>query len=126
MTPPNRSRSTSWPASPTWSGWAISPEPGTSTPKDLTGYTGTFDLSTIGPNPVLTLDGKTLTVKDAVNGVVSLSLQTTDTDSLVSRRGFAEDGYPIVPTYKAELNLTDGSEPISVEIPKVYISDMGA
>lgn len=100
-------------------------EPGSSTPMDLTGATGTFTLSTIGPNVSLVLSDVPLVVQDADNGVISVSLTADQTEDLVSRRGFAEDGYPIVPTYKAQLDI-QAEDPISVSIPQVYINDSGA
>ena len=99
-------------------------EPGASIPMDLTGSTGTFDMSTIGPNSCLVLEAIPLGIVDAENGIVSLSLTPEQTADLTSRRGFAEDGYPIVPTYKGSLHIV-GTEEIYVEIPKIYISDSG-
>lgn len=100
-------------------------EPGSSTPMDLTGYIGTFTLSTIGPEPILLIDSVGLTISDAINGVASVTLSAAQTANLTGRRGFAEDGFPMIATYRATLDLS-GSEIISVEIPQVYITDDGA
>ena len=99
-------------------------EPGASVPRDLTGYTGYFNMSSIGINSCLVLSDVLLELVDPLNGVVSLTLNELQTKDLIGRSGFAEDGYPNVPTYKASLYLVGGDE-IYVEIPKVYISDGG-
>ena len=100
-------------------------EPGSSTPMDLTGATGTFSLSTIGLDPNPTLTAVPLVVTDPDNGIVSVSLTAEQTSELVTRIGFAEDGYDIIPTYKAQLDI-QAENPISVTIPKVYVNDSGA
>ncbi len=99
-------------------------EPNESTPMDLSGSIGKFSLSTIGPSSCLVLNDIAMNIEDAVNGLISVSLSSSQTSGLVSRVGFAEDGYPMVPTYKASIYITGGEE-VYVEIPKVYISDGG-
>lgn len=98
-------------------------EPGASVPMDVTGATGTFVLSTIGHNPKEVIS-KDMSVVDGINGIMSVSLDATETDGLMSRVAFPEDGYPPIPTYKAELNI-HATEPISVFIPKVYVINQG-
>ena len=100
-------------------------EPGSSTPMDLTDAVGTFILSTVGPNVELTLGPIAITIEDPDNGLISLSLTGAQTQDLISRRGFAEDGYPLIFTYKGQLDI-QAENPISVCIPKVYINDSGA
>lgn len=100
-------------------------EPGSSTPMDLTGAAGTFSLSSIGPNAYPEIIDAPMAVSDAINGIISVTLDATETKDLVSDTGFAEDGYMPVATYKARLDVTGVTEPISVDIRQVYISDMG-
>ena len=99
-------------------------EPGASIPKDVTGATGTFILSTIGHNPTETLR-QSMAVVDGENGIMSVTLTSSQTTDLDSRVGFPEDGYLPVPTYKAELDI-QADEPISVYIPKVFVVDGGS
>ncbi len=100
-------------------------EPGSGTPMDVTDATGTFTLSSIGHNPCVAIAPVDMAVIDGVNGIMSVSLTSAQTADLISRRGFAEDGYPTIPTYRASLDII-ASEPISVDIPKVYITDDGS
>ena len=98
-------------------------EPGASVPMDVTGMTGTFTMSKIGVNPCAVLT-TSVTVKDAINGIVSITLSAVETDSLLGRKGFAEDGYALMPTYSGSLDLVK-DYPINVVIPKIYILDDG-
>ncbi len=100
-------------------------EPGSSVPMDLTGATGTFTLITIGTDACIAIPATPMTVTDPTNGKMAVSLTSEQTDDLVSRRAFAEDGYPSIATYRAGLDIT-ASEPIYVDIPKVYVLDDGA
>lgn len=110
-------------------------EPGASIPMDLTGAAGTFKISTIGPNPCLILSDVPIVVVDPLNGLISITLTSEQTTLLDGRAGFAEDGYPIVPTYKGALDIiaqtqevVDGpviDVPVYVEIPQIYISNFG-
>ncbi len=99
-------------------------QPGASLPLDLTNSTGTFTLATIGATPCLVLDAIAMTVEDAINGEISITLTEDQTADLISKVGFAEDGYPTMATYKASIYIT-GEEEIFVDIPKVFISDSG-
>ena len=98
-------------------------EPGASIPKDVTGASGTFVLSTLGHSPKKVLE-QSMSVVDGPNGIMSVSLDTIQTTGLLARVGFMEDGYPPIPTYKAELNI-NANEPISVFVPKVYVVKQG-
>lgn len=101
-------------------------EPGSGTPMDMTGGSGVFNLSEIGVNPCLVLADVPMVVEDGINGVISVTLTAEQTAPLIGRRGFAEDGYPIIPTYRATLDMINAEAlPINVEIPQVYISDGG-
>ncbi len=99
-------------------------EPGSSIPMDITGATGLFTLSTIGIGCVSTIVDAPMIVEDAINGEISVTLSAADTALLEGRIGFAEDGYPLIATYKARIDITGTANPISVDIPKVYVSEM--
>jgi len=99
-------------------------EPGATTPMDVTGMTGTFTLSEIGVNPCTVLTAQ-IAVKDGINGIVSINLSATETNLLTGRKGFAEDGYALIPTYSGSLSLMKG-HPIDIVIPKIYVLDDGA
>ena len=99
-------------------------EPGASIPKDITGATGVFVLSTIGNNPTETLR-QSMSVIDGINGIIAVSLSSAQTSGLMSRVAFPEDGYLPVATYKAELQI-QSNEPIAVYIPKVFVVDGGS
>ena len=98
-------------------------EPGSGTPMDVTDATGVFVLSTIGHNPNKVID-QSMAVVDGENGLMSVSLTSEQTTGLNGRVGFPEDGYLPVATYKAELNIL-ANEPITVSIPKVYVTNQG-
>jgi len=98
-------------------------EPGSGTPMDITGATGLFNLSSIGHSCSEALTDVPMVIEDAVNGEISVTLTIAQTTDLIPRIGFAEDGYPLIATYKARLDIS-ASDPISVDIPQVYISDM--
>ncbi len=98
-------------------------EPGTTIPMDVTGMTGTFTLYTTGVDPCVELV-TSIFVVDGPNGKIGLNLSASSTDNLESRIGFAEDGYPLIPTYSASLDLMLNN-PINVLIPKVYVLDDG-
>jgi len=106
-------------------------EPNSNTPMDLAGAHAYFTLSTIGVNPCIVLDSIPMTVKDeggaigAKNGIVELTLTSDQTKDLKGRKGFPEDGYPLVPTYSASIAVRDAAYPIDVQIPKVYVLDEG-
>ncbi len=100
-------------------------EPGSGTPMDITGATGLFNLSTIGFGCEAEIVDAPMVVEDAINGEISVTLTSTQTASLLSRIGFAEDGYPPIATYKGRIDITGTTNPISVDIPKVFISNMG-
>jgi len=99
-------------------------EPGSNTPMNLTGATGTFTLSTIGVNPCIVINALPLTFPNPTNGVAAVSLTAIQTATLTSMIGFSEDGYPLMPTYRGSLNI-NSTHPIYVELPKVYINDSG-
>ena len=98
-------------------------EPLASVPMDVTGATGTFNLVRIGVNPCSVLE-EPLAVVDGPNGIMSVSLTAVQTKDLTGRKGFMEDGYPLIATYTANLQI-HASEEISVSILKVYIADSG-
>ena len=98
-------------------------EPGASVPMDVTGMTGTFTLSEIGVNPCSVIT-TSIYVVDAQNGVIAVSLSAEDTNTLHGRKGLPEDGYMLIPTYSASLDLFKDN-PINVVIPKVYVLDSG-
>ena len=99
-------------------------EPGSGTPMDITGAIGLFSLSSIGNSCVSELTDVPMAVEDAVNGEISVTLTVDQTANLEGRLGFAEDGYPLIATYKARIDITGITNPISVDIPKVYVSEM--
>ncbi len=99
-------------------------EPGSGTPMDITGAIGVFSLSSIGYSCTVELTDVPMVVEDAVNGKISITLDETQTANLEGQLGFAEDGYPLLPTYKARIDVTGITTPISVDIPKVYVSEM--
>ena len=98
-------------------------EPGATIPMDVTGMTGTFTLSKIGDDPctVLTVP---ISVVNGQNGIISINLSAEQTKGLVGRKGFPEDGYPLMPTYSGSLDLLL-DQPINVVVPKIYILDAG-
>ena len=106
-------------------------EPNSTIPMDLEGGTAMFNLSAIGVNPCLILENIPMDVIDeggtigAKNGRVALTLTSDETKDLYGEKGFAEDGYPLMPTYSASIEIRGVTHPIDVDIPKVYISDGG-
>jgi len=99
-------------------------EPGVSMPMDVTGLTGTFTLSKIGIDPCTHL-ATPVSVVDGRNGIISITLTAQETSGLDGRKGFAEDGYTLIPTYSGSLALFK-DKPINVLIPKIYVIDDGA
>ena len=99
-------------------------EPGASVPMDVTGMTGEFTLSKIGINPCTVLT-TSISVVDPLNGLISITLGASETATLEGRKGFAEDGYALIPTYSGSLSLMKG-HPIDIVIPKIYVLDDGA
>ena len=99
-------------------------EPGASVPMDVSGMTGEFTLSKIGINPCSVLTTP-ISVVDATNGIISITLTSTETGALTGRKGFAEDGYTLIPTYSGSLDLLKDF-PINTIIPKIYILDDGS
>lgn len=99
-------------------------EPGASTPMDLTGATGTFTLTTASKSPCKVLE-RQLDVKDGLNGIMSLTLSADDTKLLNGRTGFAEDGYPLIPTYAGSLYIETEEHPIDVLIERIYVLEEG-
>ncbi len=99
-------------------------EPGASIPMDVTGMTGSFTMSEIGVNPCSVLT-TSITVQDGPNGIISISFTAAETSTLLGRKGFAEDGYALIPTYSGSLDLMLG-DPINVMVPKIYILDDGS
>ena len=98
-------------------------EPGASIPMDVTGMTGTFTLTEIGVNPCAVL-ASPIHVVDGPNGLIGLTLTSSQTKALKGRKGFAEDGYCLMPTYSGSLDLML-TNPINVLIPKIYVLDNG-
>jgi len=98
-------------------------EPGVDTPMNVSGMTGTFSMTETGPNPcnILTTG---INVVDGPNGIISINLTANQTTPLLGKKGFAEDGYPLIATYTGSLDLMLGN-PINVLIPKIYILDDG-
>jgi len=99
-------------------------EPGANIPMNVTGATGVFTLVEYGYNGCIALDALPMQVVDGMNGIMSINLIAEQTGGLLGDRGFKEDGYPLLPTYRAQLDIV-ANEPISVDIPKVYILDDG-
>ena len=118
-------------------------EPGASIPMDVAGMTGTFTMSKIGVNPCSVLTVPIEVVLDGTpghgdpgdadyippshagkNGLISVTLTAAQTGELLGRKGFAEDGYDLIPTYSGSLDLLLDF-PINVVIPKIYILDDG-
>lgn len=100
-------------------------EPGAGVPMDLTDATGTFTLSTLDIEPCVAVGPVDLTFPDPINGLAAVTLIATQTEDLISQRGFAEDGYPPMATYRAALDI-ETENPIYVEIPWIYVSDGGS
>ena len=100
-------------------------EPNSGTPMDLTGAIGLFNLSTSGLSSIEVIVDHPMTIVDAVNGLIAVRLSADQTADLIPKIGFGEDGFPLLSNYKSRLDII-ASEPISVDIPKVYISDMGS
>jgi len=106
-------------------------EPNSTTPMDLAGATATFSLSEIGVNPCVVLANVPMTVIDeggvigAKNGRVALNLSADQTKDLYGDKGFAEDGYPLRPTYSAFIEIRSVKYPIDVAVSKVYVADGG-
>jgi len=98
-------------------------EPGEGVPMDVTGMTGTFSMTEIGNKPCTVLSTG-VSVVDGINGIISITLTASQTASLLGRKGFAEDGYPLIATYSGSLDLML-SHPINVLILKIYILDDG-
>jgi len=99
-------------------------EPGSGTPMDITGAIGLFSLSSIGHSCTTELVDIPMVIEDAVNGLISVTLTAEQTADLEGRLGFAEDGYPLIATYKGRIDITGTTTPISVDIPQVYVSEM--
>lgn len=104
-------------------------EPRSTTPLDLTGSTGTFNLSSLGESSCKVLEGIEMTIEeelDAINGRFTLTLTAEQTSGLGTKLAFEEDGYPTLPTYKARLDITSPDYGlIYVYIPKIYIVQDG-
>ncbi len=109
-------------------------QPGASVPMDLNGANGTFSMYETGYNPCLVIDAKSIVVENPDNGLISISLTAEETANLTSRKAFAEDGYPTLPTYVGEIyleNIPDSldthkqPDQLYVDIPKIYVTDKG-
>jgi len=102
-------------------------QPGSETPLDLTGSTGTFTMSTTGENPCKVIDNKAMTLYDAINGKFKITLSSEETTGLDSDVAFEEDGFPLAATYKAYLDITSPDYgQIFVRIPQIYVEDGGS
>ena len=93
--------------------------------QDLTNLntsTSTFELFKLS-DLTLVSGTPTIAVTDAVNGVLTVSMDSTYTGSLIYERGSVEDGYYNKPTYQGVITLkfTDGTKDIVGVIPHVYI-----
>ena len=105
-------------------------QPGASVPLDINGSAGVFNLSTIGHNSCIALQDIPLGITDeqaGQNGIFTLSLTALQTSELIGAKAFAEDGYPLIATYSATLDILHPEEgKIFVDILKVYVRDSGA
>jgi len=68
-----------------------------------------------------------LTVIDALNGVLGGILTSSITSGLTVYRGSKEDGYYLKPGYQGSITITftDSTESINVLISKIYIAPTG-
>ena len=104
-------------------------QPGASVPLDITGSTGAFTLATIGPNSLHRVGPVDMTINselDGQNGIFTLILTAEQTTGLIGDKAFAEDGYPLIPTHTAALDIVHPEEGnIFVDIAKIYVKNIG-
>ena len=95
---------------------------------DLTD-TGTITFSTTGPDPEVIIANKVLTLGDSesrLSGQMFLTLTPEETALLHFDNQFGEDGFPLVSTTKAILDINTIAEgKIYAMIPNIYINDTG-
>ena len=86
--------------------------------------TATFSISTIGSTPECIIEPIPMTVKDADNGLFSVTLSTEDTAKLESRIGAEEDRFPTMVSHIGivDCKLDSGDRTSSVD---VFIRDDG-
>lgn len=91
------------------------------TPQDLTNATAELTIFDIADQCLKST--VTLTVLDALNGVLSGVIPDTDTINLVVNRGDAVDGYYLKAGYQGSIAITLPSDPdLVVLIDKVYVT----
>jgi hypothetical protein len=89
--------------------------------------TGKITFYTNGVNPEKVLIDISMIQQDASNGKFRLNLTAEQTAVFETKIGFAEDGYPVEPTYKAlaEFNTVNQGY-MMAEVSEIYIVDMGS
>ena len=104
-------------------------QPNSPLPVDLVvGDSGTFTISTYGPDPeiVMVLPLTLGTPEDNANGKVFLEMRDDQTIKLESDVEFGEDGFPEHPTYKGLIDVTSAATgKIYAQVPKIYVVDIG-
>ena len=91
-------------------------------PKD----SGTFTLSTIGPNPRILIDRVRMNQVAGKAGTFKLRLDQVQTENLPYDEEFGEDNYPLVATCKGLLDITSAAEgKIYGDIQNVYVQNVG-
>lgn len=88
--------------------------------------TGKISFYTIGVNPSKVLSDVAMTQQDSANGTFRCNLTAEQTVVFETRLGFGEDGYPVMPTYKAFIEFqTVNQGYMQSEIEEIYVVDMG-
>jgi len=94
--------------------------------QDLTNMTAATlkIIKTVDQCTILTT---TMSVTDAINGMLEGTILAADTDLLEVVRGAPEDGFYLKAAYQGVINITfsDATLPISVVVEKVFVSSTG-
>ena len=94
-------------------------------PKDLSNMTAaTFEV--VAANDSCTMFTITLTVVDALNGVLTGTISSVQSSELAIERGSKADGYYLKPLYQALIHVTfSDAADISVLLEDVYVHPEG-
>ena len=90
----------------------------------VAGDTATFTLSTSGAAPACVIEGHSMTIVDAINGVFNLTLTPLQTSTLKQDVGFKEDRYSTISNYTGFLDfvLTSGNRQATIDM---YVKEVG-
>lgn len=67
--------------------------------------TATISIHTSGSNATCIISPISMVIKDAANGLFTVTIPAIETSKLISQIGFAEDNYPTQGNYKAILSF---------------------